>query len=336
MAKIDPRSIAGALSASVDWRAIVLHGDDHGLIRERAVVAVRASAGTLDDPFRVSVLAADAAERLEEEATALSLTGGRRAIWVRDGGDALTAPLKRLLEMDLDALIVIEAPTITARSKLRALAESAPKAASIACYPEEGRSLAASVSQMLAGWSVRIEPEALNWLVGRLGTDRAATRSEVDKLALYAGHGGTLGLDDVRACIGDAGSVSVEDAAFAATAGDRPAADLAIERALAEGTSPIAIARSLLSHLHRLRRVRLAMESGQDRASALRVLRPPVFFKRTEAFNRALGVWDAHGLMEAARQVQALELACKQTGSPDLVLCKRLVAELCARARLRR
>jgi DNA polymerase-3 subunit delta len=37
--------------------------------------------------------------------------------------------------------------------------------------------------------------------------------------------------------------------------------------------------------------------------------------------------------MDAAVQTQALELACKQTGAPDLVLCRRHIAELCARAR---
>ncbi|GBQ71540.1 DNA polymerase III subunit delta [Ameyamaea chiangmaiensis NBRC 103196] len=336
MAKIDARALAGVLAKPEAWRAILLHGEDTGLIRERARAMATHVAGSLDDPFRVAILDADATDRLEEEALALSLTGGRRVVWVRDAGDPLAAPLKRLLDGTSEAFVVIEGGALPARSRLRALAEAHKDAASIACYPEEGRALAGSVRQMLEAEKIRITPDALDWLVGRLGTDRAATRSEVEKLALYAGPGGTLDIDDLRACIGDAGAVSLEDAAFAATVGDRASADLAIERALTEGTSPIAIARALLSHLHRLRRARLAMDEGQDKAAAMRGLRPPVFFKRTEAFGRALGLWSAAGLLEAARQVQALELACKQTGAPDQVLCRRLVAELCARARLRR
>lgn len=146
---------------------------------------------------------------------------------------------------------------------------------------------------------------------------RAAARSEIEKLCLYAGDTSNLTLDDVRASIGDAGSVSLEDAAFAATEGNRVAADTALERALAEDTSPIAIARSFLGHLHRLRRVRAAMASGVSRSEAVKALRPPVFFKRTASFNRALELWSLPALTKAVEETQALEYACKQTGSPD-------------------
>jgi DNA polymerase-3 subunit delta len=142
-------------------------------------------------------------------------------------------------------------------------------------------------------------------------------------------------LEDVQAVVGDAAGASLEDAAFAATAGDRPGADLAIERALSEGLSPIALARALLSHLHRLRQVSLLVEGGMAQAEALRTLRPPVFFKRTALFTRALSLWSAASLFEAAAETSRLELACKRTGAPDLVLARRHVAVLAARAAAR-
>ncbi|MBB2156310.1 DNA polymerase III subunit delta [Gluconacetobacter diazotrophicus] len=330
--KIDARSVARILREPGALRVILLHGDDSGLIRERARLAATAIAPNLDDPFRVAVLDRDAADRLDEEIFALSLAGGRRVVWVRDGGDSLTAPLKASLARPSDTLVIVEAPGLASRARLRALAEAQADCAAIACYPEEGRALEASIRQMLAEEDIRIDPDALSWFAGLLGPNRAATRGEVEKLALYAGRGGQLSLDDVRMCIGDAAGVSLEDAAFAATAGDRAGADTAIERALAEGTSPIAVARSLLSHLHRLRRARIAMDGGQSRADAMRGLRPPVFFKRTDAFGQALSLWTAARLMEAAEQTQRLELECKQTGAPDLALCRRHIARLAATA----
>jgi DNA polymerase-3 subunit delta len=57
---------------------ILLHGEDTGLIRERALQATHRLAGTLDDPFRIALLDRETHNRLEEEATALSLMGGRR------------------------------------------------------------------------------------------------------------------------------------------------------------------------------------------------------------------------------------------------------------------
>lgn len=331
--KIDARATSATLQAPGALRAIILHGDDAGLIRERATTAARAICPDLNDPFRVAVLGRDEHDRLEEEVTALSLVGGRRVIWVRDAGDGLLAPLQRSLAQPSDTMVIVEAAGLPARAKLRAFAEKDRLCGVIGCYPEEGRALEGAIRQMLSAQNVGIDPDALGWMVERAGPDRAATRSEVEKLALFAGAGGRLGLEDVRACVGDAAGVSLEDAAFAAMAGDRKAADAAAERALTtDGSSPIALARALLSHIHRLRRARIAIDRGMSRTDAMRQLRPPVFFKRTDSFTQALGHWSAAALLRAAEETQALELACKQTGSPDIVLCLRHVARLCAQA----
>lgn len=332
--KIDARTLPRVTRDPGSWRVILLHGEDTGLIRERALSATQMVAGSKDDPFRVAVLDKETHDRLEEEATAFSLMGGRRVVRVRDVGDTLLKAVTHVLEQNTDTLVVLEAPDLPSRSKLRALLEKHPECASVGCYPEEGRTLEATITQMLASRNVRIDQDALHWLTGRLGADRGAARSEVEKLALYAGDKGTLSLEDLYACIGDAGSVSVEDAAFAAMEGRRAEADLAIERALAEGTSPIAIARAFLSHLHRLRRVRAAMADGASRSDAIKALRPPVFFKRANGFNRAAELWTLPALTQAVQETQALELSCKQTGAPDTLLCKRYVAGLAARAAL--
>ena len=332
------RQAARLLADPGGMRAILLHGDDHGLIRERATEAVLAAAGTLDDPFRLAILDRDQHDRIEEEATALSLSGGRRVVWVRDAQDGLHAALGGLLRMAQGggSLLVIEAAVLPARAKLRVLIEAAADAASIACYAEEGRALEASVSRMLNGAGVRIDADALAWLASRLGADRAASRGEVEKLALYAGESGRITLEDAQSVTGDAAGASLEDAAYAATAGDRAGSDLAIERALSEGSSPIALARTLLTHLHRLRQVLLLVEAGSSQPDALRSLRPPVFFKRTAQFARALSLWSADGLFEAAVETNRLEMACKRTGAPDLVLARRHVALLAGRAAARR
>ncbi|AHI24276.1 DNA polymerase III subunit delta [Komagataeibacter xylinus] len=331
--KIDARSTNATLQAPGALRAIILHGEDAGLIRERATTAAKAVCPDLQDPFRVAILGRDDHDRLEEETTALALTGGRRVVWLRDAGDSVLAALQRSLAQSSDTLVIMEAPGLAARSKLRAFAEKDRQCGVIGCYPEEGRTLEAAIRQMLSAQDVGIDPDALGWMVERAGPDRAATRSEVEKLALFAGTGGRLGLEDVRACVGDAAGVSLEYAAFAAMAGDRRGADAAAERALAtDGSSPVALTRVLLSHIHRLRRARLAVDGGASRADAMRQLRPPVFFKRTDSFGQAMAIWSASALLHAAEETQALELACKQTGSPDVVLCLRHVARLCAQA----
>lgn len=340
--KLDARRAERLLSQPDSVRAILLHGDDHGLVRERAATAVRAVAGSLDDPFRVAVLGREAHDRLAEEATSLSLTGGRRVVWVREAADGLQPALASLLSdagAADQALVLLEAASLPARSRLRGLLEAAPLAAVIACYAEEGRALEATIGRMLAAEGVDAEPDALAWLAVRMGGDRAAVRQEVEKLVLYAGSGavpgGRLDLEAMQRVAGDAATGSLEDAVFAAAAGLRADADLAIERALGEGLSPVALARVLLSHLHRLRQVLLQVEAGGSQAEAMRTLRPPVFFRRLTQFNRALSLWTPAALSEAAAETGALEAQCKRTGAPDLLLARRHIAQIAARAAAR-
>lgn len=318
-------------------RAVLLYGDDAGLIRERAEALVRAVAGSLDDPFRVAEVDRDAFSRIPDEMASLALTGGRRVVRVREAGDAATSAVQAAVGAGGDSLLVLEAPGLAARSKLRALAERSPAAAAIGCYPEEGRGLQQTIRETLAGFRVSVEAEALEWLVGQLGADRVATRSELEKLALYAGEGGRVDLDAAQACVGDLAGLSLDDALFAATAGDVAQADRALERAMAEGATPVGVLRAALLHLQRLERARIGMDEGWIAAAeAAKSARPPVFFRRLAAFTAALSLWPAAVLADACAAVWNAELACKQTGAPAETLCRHAVLDLARLAAVRR
>src|SRR3954452_1661981 len=139
--KLPPARIQGFLRDPGTCRVVLLYGDDAGMIRERAEALVRVVAGSLDDPFLVTELAREDIRRLPDEAAGLSLMGGRRVVRVRDATDAAADPVQALLKTRAPALVVLEAPTIQSRSRLRTALESAADGVAIACYPEEGRAL---------------------------------------------------------------------------------------------------------------------------------------------------------------------------------------------------
>ncbi len=319
-------------------RVVLLFGEDIGLIRERADALVRAVAGVLDDPFRVVELAREDLGALPAEAASLPMTGGRRVVRVSEAGEAALAPVQSVLSGSAPALVVLEGVGLPARSRLRAALEAATDAVAIGCYPDEGRTLEETIRTTLAEAGVSVEPEALAWLSGQLGADRAATRRELEKLALYVGpadgkSGGRVDMESAAACVGDIAGLSLDDALFAATAGDVPTADRALELAVAEGVAAVGVLRAALMHLQRLHRARLAMDRGISAAEAAKTARPPVFFRRVGAFARALTLWPAPALMAAMAAIAEAERACKRTGAPDGVICRNAVLALARRAR---
>jgi DNA polymerase-3 subunit delta len=223
--KLDARRIDAFLRDPGSARAVLLYGDDVGLIRERGGRLVHAIVGATDDPFRVSELERETAGRMAVELASPPLTGGRRAVRVRDIGDAALAAVQAALEVGGPGFLILEAPGLASRSKLRALIERDANAAAIGCYPAEGAALGEVIRGTLQARGVAADTDAVRWLETRLGGDMAVTRGEVEKLALYAGAGGRVDMEAAQTCVGDLAGLSLEDALFAATAGDVATAD---------------------------------------------------------------------------------------------------------------
>jgi DNA polymerase-3 subunit delta len=331
--KLPPARVQAFLRDPGTCRAVLLYGDDAGMIRERAEALVRAVAGSLDDPFLVTELAREDIRRLPDEAAGLSLLGGRRVVRLREATDAAAEPVATLLKSAAPALVVLEGGALPARSKLRTLLDAAPDGATIACYPEEGRALEDTIRATLKAVSVNIAPDALSWLAQHLGADRLSTRGELEKLALYVGTGNTVDLDAAMTCVGDLAGLSLDDALFAATTGDVATADRALELAVAEGAAPVQILRAALGHLQKLHRARLAMdEQNLNAADATKTVRPPIFYQKVSAFSRSLSLWPALTLTAALASLAEAERNCKRTGWPDQVLSRNTILTLARRA----
>ncbi len=328
--KVDPRRLAAFLTAPGACRVVLLHGDDEGLVRERSRALTRAVVGSEDDPFRIAELDRDQVGRLAEEASALAMTGGRRVVRLREVGDAATGAVQAVLRSRAEALVILEAPALV-RGRLRTLLEASDEAAVIACYPEEGRALAVTVRETLAGLGVAIETEALAWVVTQLGADRGGIRLELDKLALYAA-GGMVDMAAAAACLGDDAALSFEDALAAACLGQVAVMDRALELALADGLAPVGALRQVGAHFQRLLQARLLLEDGMTAAAAVATLRPPVFFRRAAGVQAMLALWNSASIVRLLEEVRQVEFACKQTGSRPDLLCRRLLAVTAMRA----
>ncbi len=333
--KIEPRR-ADAFSKAPDpaLRAILFYGPDGGLVRERARQALLALAADPDDPFSVASLSAgeltDDGARLNDEAAAISFTGSRRVLRIGDATDALAGVLADFLSgAPGDAVVLIEAGELPARAKLRKLFEGAQNAAAVACYRDEGRDLADTIRTHLSQAGLRVSQDALALLTSQLGGDRQLTRRELEKLVLYKGaEDSEIGLEDVRACIGDSAALSTSDLALAVGAGDLPQVERTLGRCLQEGVNPVGILRSVANHFQRLH---LVATSGNPEL-AIRALRPPVFWKTAESFKAQARSWSRPALAEALALLLETEAACKTTGAPAATLCDRALLRIAARA----
>ena len=335
--KLSGRRIDGFVRAPDDnVRAALLYGPDEGLVRERALALVKAIAEDASDPFRVVEISAGQIERdgaiLGDEAAAISMMGGRRAIRVRDASDGLGRTFAEFLDAPPgDGFVVVEAGELAARSALRRAFEQADNGAALPCYADEGAVLGEFIRETLVELGIEADHETIMFLESSSGSDRQLTRRELEKLALYVGSdGGRLDLETAKACVGDTSAMALEDVAYAAGAGNQRALDRALRRYFSEGGSAVGVLRVVASHIGKLQRVVGMVEQGMTLDSAISALKPPIFFKRRDEFRRQASSWDLRRLSTAQKIVLDSELKCKTTGIPDQAVCGRALMQLAA------
>jgi DNA polymerase III subunit delta len=339
MVRIAPARIAAFLQRpDPEIRALLLYGPDGGLVRERADALARTVCPELNDPFRIAdlggaVLAGDPA-RLADEAAQLSLAGGRRVVRVRGAADGLARLFAGFLdESPGEALVVAEAGELAASSALRRAFEGSPRAAAIGCWPDTPRDRAAVIRETLAAHHVAASRDATQYLVEHLGGDRLLTRSELDKLALYAGEGGRVELDDALRSVGDSAALELDDAVMAAAEGDAKRLERVLDRVFQEGESPVTIVRALLRHLHRLHALVARVSARTPADDVLRSTRPPIFYKHEESFKRQLAQWSEAPLRAALDRVAQAEIAMKTSGLPAETMCRQALLAVAQAAR---
>jgi DNA polymerase III subunit delta len=289
----------------------------------------------LNDPFRVaeldeSILESDPA-RLWDEAAQLSMTGGRRVVRVRSANNGLAPTFQRFLEEPPgDALVVLEAGELAKSGALRRVFESAKNAAAIPCYPDDARALEDLVRNHLKGHGLTIADEAVHYAVSHLGSDRGITRSELDKLALYAMGAASVGETDVAAVMGDESDLKMDEALDAAGEGDFSRLDKRLAQLWAAGIQPVGVLRQALSHFQRLMALRAESDEGGNILAAIKKSRPPVHFSRERSLQGQVSRWSLAQLEEALNLLYEGEALVKTTAVPGEAACGRALLSVAA------
>src|ERR1700730_14859972 len=297
MVAIKAADVDSFVARSDPARPVVLvFGPDAGLVSERVNTLIKASVDDVNDPFALARLEAEdlSAEptRLVEEAQTIPLFGGRRAVWVKAGSRNIAPAVEELLALPAcECRVVIEAGDLRRNAPLRALCERAKNAAALPCYADSERDLGRLVDSEMRAAGLTLAPDARALLIPLLGGDRAASRSELRKLTLYAHGRGQVGIADVASVVSDASSLALEDIVDAAFAGHPAELETQLTKARTAGSASGSILFTAQRQLAQLHKWRIVIEERSG--FSLDAVQPPLHFRRKTAVEGALPAWNA-------------------------------------------
>ena len=108
-----------------------------------------------------------------------------------------------------------------------------------------------------------LEPAAARLLVERLGPRPMRLRTELERLALWAGEGGSVGVDDLEAMISDTSEEAIWTLADAVIAGDEAETMRVAERLVSQGEALPRIVYSLAPRLRQALKAATELEAGR-------------------------------------------------------------------------
>ncbi len=316
--------------------AFLVFGPDAGLVNERANSLADYYANENDhqrEPGEVvriddSDLAANP-DRLAVEVQTIPMFGGRKIVRINAGQKLNPNMIDGLINgSGLESTLIVEGGDLRKNAKLRQIFEKAKNAAAIPCYADDTRSLASLIDEELAKSNLEITQDARRHLIGLIGSDRALSRTEIAKLALFAEGQKTISVEDIDAIVGDTSELTLEMIAYAIMSGQMSAALDQLDRAVASGQTSSAVLIVLSQHVGRLYKVRAEMDNGKTLDASIKSLRPPIHFKFADHFKAQCRSWTTDRLISALSLIQETTRRCRTSAQMDHVFIERLIMAL--------
>jgi DNA polymerase III subunit delta len=330
--KVKEAQIARALDApDGKIRLYLLYGPDESGSRALAARLGRAMGADAERIDLDGATLKDDPARLPDEASAISLFGGRRYVRVT-GGDECTAAVDALLGGDAtgDPVVMVAGALKPASTLLKRTLDDP---AVLACqnYKLEGSNADELAITLGRTHGLRLGREVARDLVANTLGDRAVLEREIEKLALFLDaapdrprEAHSDALDAIGAGLDEVDTSALIDAVMDGRPGDVAKELAALDIAT---TGPIPALRGLARRLTLLARLRGDVEGGNRPASVMAAAGKSLFYKERESVARQLARWDAGRISKASSRIFAVEAAIKSSGTAgDVLAANELIA----------
>lgn len=338
------RVAKGGIGRTVDQpppqvRFYLLFGPDEGQSRaigERLVKALGASRLVIGP----AALRSDPA-LLADEACAMNLFGGARAVWIEPAGEEILPAVEALL-----AAPASESPAIAIGGALRKssallkLADSHPQVLAHASYLPEGRDAERMVAEVGRTFGLRVPEPVAARIAEACGGDQAIIGKELEKLALYVDASPESpreldhsALDSVGAAMPEGNFLRLADLALG---GHMRGLVDELAHLSSSGDEAVPAVRSLQRRLMTLAPARARVEQGESPAAVMTSVGKSLFWKDRDQIGKLLDRWDSAGIATMFDRASALEMQLMLGGAPAAAaLGEELVAIARAAARRR-
>ena len=192
-------------------------------------------------------------------------------------------------ETNKDLIVVLKCHQLSPRSSLRSFFEKNNYSISVACYEESESEKKTYINNFLQNEGVKVSASLINLLNNNLSNQRLEIKSELEKIIiLHKSQPEKKFTHNSFSFLSE--SLNNEDIKFIFSIASKEKKGFIknFNKFTDYGSDNIRLITYLLEHFFRLLVVKVKVNEGTDVSSAIRQLRPPIFFKHLPEFRQQL------------------------------------------------
>jgi DNA polymerase-3 subunit delta len=319
---------------NINYVPLLLYGPNEGLVRENYTKLKKIFNETNFEEINfIGRAITEQPEILVDEIKTVSMFNDHKIITIDQPLDKNVEIFEEAFQiLPNNTLIIVLANNLKKTSKIRKFFENSKSFLACANYEDDFKSNSQQIQSLEKDIGKALNKDIKNYLNQNLSSDRMISKHEVDKIILlYYGNDTIPELEEIKLIFNDNSDLGLSKISQLAFSGQPNKVSINLNRMFAEGVNPVAVVRTMLNHVQRIQVTQIALKKTNDFESAIKSLKPPVFWKDKENFKLHCKKWPINETVLNFNLLVDTELSCKADYNLTNILCERALINIAVR-----
>ena len=296
------------------FQSFLIYGPNEGLIRENIdIVFKNFTKGA--DCEKINIVGKQLDESisiLNDEISTISLFSEKKFIILDSPKEKHVSIIEDSLSLDFkNTCMVVKQDNLKKSSNIRKLYETSKNHFSLACYDDDVKVLSSLLEKFQKEHSITFDSGVKSFLLNNLSNDRMVIKNELEKILLSLSKDDRkVDIEKLRYILHDSAHADFQQINSSILFGNIEKGSKSLEKLFNLGTNPVAILKSFNNYIMRIRLTQVELAKGKQFDEAIKVLRPPVFWKEKTDFKRHCLMWPSHVIENTINEVLSSEIKC--------------------------
>jgi len=318
----------------INYSPILIYGPNEGLVRENFLkIKEIFNQNNTEEVCFSGKLINDQPEILVDEVQTVSMFNEQKIITIEQPIDKNIDLFESVFTKLPDkTLIIVIANNLTKNSKIRKFFESSDKYFSCANYEDDFKSNSQQIQNLEKSINKNLHRDIKHYLNQNLSSDRMISKNEIDKIILlYSENDQIPELEHIKLIFNDNADLGLNKISHLTFSGQPNRVSVNLNKIFDEGVNPVAIIRVMLNYVQRIQATQVALKKNNDFDSAIKSLKPPVFWKDKDNFKLHCKKWPIKETVLNFNLLVDTELSCKSDYNLTNILCERALINIAVR-----